>query len=45
MHIPVNLGTVPEELHIGGIDSYGVAQSANPDAITGWRRKDCQVGG
>lgn len=40
MHIPVNLGAVPEELNIGGIYSYGVDKSANADAITGWRRKD-----
>lgn len=45
VHIPVNLGAVPEELNIGGIYSDGVDQSANPDTITGWRRKDCQVGG
>lgn len=44
VHIPVNLGAVPEELNIGGIYSYGVDQSPNPDAITDWRRKDCQVG-
>lgn len=40
VHIPVNLGAVPEALNVGGIDSYGVGQSANPDAITYWRRKD-----
>lgn len=40
VHIPVNLGAVPEELNIGGIYSYGVDKSANADAITGWRRKD-----
>lgn len=44
LHVPVNLGAVPEELHVGGVYSYGVDQRANVDAITGWRRADCQVG-
>lgn len=40
MQVPINLGTVPEELNIGGIDSYGVDQSADPDAVTRCRGKD-----
>lgn len=40
VHIPINLGAVPEGLHIGGINSYGVDQSTNPNAITDWRTKN-----
>lgn len=45
VHIPINLGAVPEGLHIGGIYSYGVDQSTNPNAITDWRTKKCQADG
>lgn len=44
VHVPVNLGAVPEALNVGGVHSYGVDQGANPDAITDWRRKYCQLG-
>lgn len=33
-HISIDLGAVPEELNIGGIDGHGVDQSTNPNAIT-----------
>lgn len=44
VHVPVNLGAVPEALNVGGVHSYGVDQGANSDAITDWRRKHCQLG-
>lgn len=39
VHVPVNLGAVPEQLHVGGIYSNGVRQPAHADAVTGWRRE------
>lgn len=36
-HVPVDLGAVPEGLDVGGINGHGVHQSADADAVAGWR--------
>lgn len=37
--VPVDRGAVPEGFDVGGVDGHCVDQSANPDSVTGWRKR------
>lgn len=38
-HGPIDLGAVSEGFDVGGVDGYGVDQSAGPDSITDWKKR------
>ena len=42
--VPVDLRAVPEGFDVGGVDGQSVGQSADPDSVTGWRKRKTPSG-